>query len=268
MHLLPNCIDDLKYSDFWKNTEEPSLNKFLNFRLHQGNLEESEVEHRRYKDELKSISKYYDKESEIGKKVLIWKQKFQRDKTRQRLLEERCKLLEKEQTEMEEKMCLKQTQHILNVTRETVDQGLSLQRSIVENFKKRVLDEPYASCEPSKRRIKVTNSNIIAESYSESDVETDITEDNDIIAGSHSESDVETDITEDNDIIAGSHSESYAETDITEDSNIIAGSHSEFNEETDTEVINITEDNAEIESLTLVEQMSLSQNLPGIFLAN
>ncbi|CAG8685051.1 5032_t:CDS:2, partial [Cetraspora pellucida] len=76
MYLLSNCIDDLKYSDFWKNTEEPSLNKFLSFRLHQNNLEESEVEHRRYKDELKSISNYYDEESEIGKKVLIWKQKF------------------------------------------------------------------------------------------------------------------------------------------------------------------------------------------------
>ena len=109
-------------------------------------------------------------------------------------------------------MCLKQTQHILNATRETVDQGLSLQRSIVEKFKKRALDEPYASCEPPKRRTKVTNSDIIAEPYSESN----------------------------------------AETDITEDSDIVAGSHSESNEEIDTEVINITEDNAEIESLTQV----------------
>ncbi|CAG8619334.1 9296_t:CDS:10 [Dentiscutata erythropus] len=287
MYLLPNCIDDLKYSDFWKNTEEPSLNKFLSFRLHQNNLEESEVEHRRYKDELKSISNYYDEESEIGKKVLIWKQKFKasinlfvdltlchrqlpllvaywqgkgcllvvgkRDKNSAevklfwelqvkkqdilkeiRLLEERCKLLEKEQTEMENKMCLEQTQHILHATRETVDQGLSLQRSIVEKLKKRVLDEPYASCEPPKRRSKVTNSDIIAES--------------------HSESNAETDITEDSDIIAGSHSESNAKTNITEDSEIIAGSHSESNEETDTEVINITEDNAEIESLTQNER--------------
>uniref|UniRef100_U9UET8 Uncharacterized protein n=1 Tax=Rhizophagus irregularis (strain DAOM 181602 / DAOM 197198 / MUCL 43194) TaxID=747089 RepID=U9UET8_RHIID len=48
MHLLPNCNDDLKYS----------------------------VEHHWYKDELKSISKYYDEESKIRKKVLIWKQKF------------------------------------------------------------------------------------------------------------------------------------------------------------------------------------------------
>ncbi|CAG8645649.1 2026_t:CDS:2 [Racocetra fulgida] len=118
-----------------------------------------------------------------------------------RLLEERCKLLEKEQTEMENKMCLEQTQHILHATRETVDQGLSLQRSIVEKLKKRVLDEPDRH-------------------------------------------------TEDSDIIAGSHSESNAKTNITEDSEIIAGSHSESNEETDTEVINITEDNAEIESLT------------------
>ncbi|RIB00444.1 hypothetical protein C2G38_2234299 [Gigaspora rosea] len=299
MYLLPNCIDALKYSDFWKNTEEPSLNKFLSFRLRQNNLEESEVEHRRYKDELKSISNYYDEESEIGKKVLIWKQKFKasinlfvdltlchrqlpcwlltgrgkvayllHDKNSAevklfwelqvkkqdilkeiRLLEERCKLLEKEQTEMENKMCLEQTQHILNATRETVDQGLSLLRSIVEKFKKRVLDEPYASCEPPKRRSKVTNSDIIAESYSESNAETDITKDSDIIAESHSESNAKTNITEDSNIIAGSHSESNAKTNITEDSEIIAGSHSESNEETDTEVINITEDNAEIESL-------------------
>ncbi|PKY59162.1 hypothetical protein RhiirA4_481679 [Rhizophagus irregularis] len=192
-----------------------------------------------------------------------------------RLLEKRCKLLEKEQTEMEDKMCLKQTQHILNATRETVDQGLSLQRSIVEKFKKRALDEPYASCESPKRRTKITNSDIIAVSYSESNAETDITEDSDIVAGSHSESNAETDITEDSDIIAesypesnaeiyiitedsdivaGSHSESNAETDITEDSDIIAESHSESNEEIDTEVINITEDNAEIESLTQNER--------------
>ncbi|CAG8523523.1 16122_t:CDS:2, partial [Funneliformis mosseae] len=59
------------------------------------------------------------------------------------------------------KLNLEQTQHILNATIETVDQGLSLQRSIVEKFKKRVLDEP----------------DIIAESYSESNAETDITED-------------------------------------------------------------------------------------------
>ncbi|RIB20579.1 hypothetical protein C2G38_2141096 [Gigaspora rosea] len=150
---------------------------------------------------------------------------------------------------MENKMCLEQTQHILNATRETVDQGLSLQRLIVEKFKKRVLDEPYASCEPPKRRSKVTNSDIIAESYSESNAETDITKDSDIIAESHSESNAKTNITEDSNIIAGSHSESNAKTNITEDSEIIAGSHSESNEETDTEVINITEDNAEIESL-------------------
>ncbi|CAG8483342.1 5346_t:CDS:2 [Ambispora leptoticha] len=219
MYLLPNCIDDLKYSDFWKDTEEPSLNKFLNFRLRQSNLEDSEVEHRRYKDELKSIRKYYDEESEIGKKrdknsaevKLFWElQAKKQDIFKEiRLLEERCKLLEKEQTEMENKMCLKQTQHILDATKKTVDQGISLQTSIIEKFRKRVLDEPYAFCEPPKRRTKVTN-----------------------------------------DIIAESHSESNEKTDITEDSEIIAESHSESNEEIDTEVINITEDDAEIKSLT------------------
>ncbi|CAG8593431.1 13445_t:CDS:10, partial [Ambispora gerdemannii] len=241
MYLLPNCIDDLKYSDFWKDTEEPSLNKFLNFRLRQSNLEDSEVEHRRYKDELKSIRKYYDEESEIGKKCVVYSYCVvtnyhagcllvvgKRDKNSAevklfwelqakkqdifkeiRLLEERCKLLEKEQTEMENKMCLKQTQHILDATKKTVDQGISLQTSIIEKFRKRVLDEPYAFCEPPKRRTKVTN-----------------------------------------DIIAESHSESNEKTDITEDSEIIAEYHSESNEEIDTEVINITEDDAEIKSLT------------------
>jgi hypothetical protein len=116
-------------------------------------------------------------------------------------------------------MCLKQTQHILNMTRETINQGLSLQRSIVEKFKKHMLDEPYTSCKPPKRRTKVTNSDIIVKSYSEFNVETDITKDNNIIAKSDSESN--------------------AETDITKDSNIIAESYSEFNEETDIEVINI-----------------------------
>ncbi|GBC21114.2 hypothetical protein GLOIN_2v1766100 [Rhizophagus irregularis DAOM 181602=DAOM 197198] len=120
MHLLPNCNDDLKYS----------------------------VEHHWYKDELKSISKYYDEESKIRKKVLIWKQKFKADPA----------YFECDERDRRSR--------------------LSLQRSIVEKFKKCALNEL----------------------------------------------------------------------------NIVAGSHSESNAEIDTEVINITEDNAEIESFTQNER--------------
>jgi hypothetical protein len=49
--------------------------QFLNFRLNTGDLKDPDTEHYRYQSELNTLSKYYTKESEIGKKVL----KLQRD---------------------------------------------------------------------------------------------------------------------------------------------------------------------------------------------
>ena len=40
-------------------------------------------------------------------------------------------------------MCLEQTQHILDATRETVSQGLFLQKSIAKRFEERILDAEH-----------------------------------------------------------------------------------------------------------------------------
>ncbi|CAG8610604.1 2485_t:CDS:2, partial [Scutellospora calospora] len=53
---------------FWENTKEPTLKKFLDFRLRSGDLEDMQTEHNNYKNELLTISSYYAKISEIGEK--------------------------------------------------------------------------------------------------------------------------------------------------------------------------------------------------------
>ena len=96
MDLLPKCLQELNYPgkcalfscdhnlyltcpffdiDFWNDNVDPTLRKFLNFRLNTGDLKDPDTEHYRYQSELNTLSKYYTKESEIGKKVL----KLQRD---------------------------------------------------------------------------------------------------------------------------------------------------------------------------------------------
>jgi len=54
---------------FWESTDEPSLKNFLDFRLSSGDLAE-----------LSEISKFYSEVSEIGQKVLRWKNAFKESK--------------------------------------------------------------------------------------------------------------------------------------------------------------------------------------------
>ncbi|CAG8450000.1 15649_t:CDS:10 [Funneliformis mosseae] len=76
MYLSPECLNDLRYRVFWESTDEPSLNKFLNYRIHAEDLKDEVAEHNQYIGELNSISKYYPEMSEIGKKVKKFKQDF------------------------------------------------------------------------------------------------------------------------------------------------------------------------------------------------
>nr|CAG8632375.1 10750_t:CDS:10 [Entrophospora candida] len=76
MHLLPECLNAVKYPAFWESTSEPSLKKFLDFRLSAGNLEDMKTEYNRYKKELNEISKFYTEVSEFGQKVQKWKTAF------------------------------------------------------------------------------------------------------------------------------------------------------------------------------------------------
>ncbi|GES72852.1 C2H2-type zinc finger transcription factor [Rhizophagus clarus] len=80
MDLLPECLQALRYPAYWKNNVEPSLRKFLNFRLHAGDLEDSDTEHYRFQRELDTIKNFYTETSEIGQKVLKWQRYFKEDK--------------------------------------------------------------------------------------------------------------------------------------------------------------------------------------------
>ncbi|GBC44549.2 C2H2-type zinc finger transcription factor [Rhizophagus irregularis DAOM 181602=DAOM 197198] len=80
MYLSPECINALKYPAFWRNRDDPSLKKFLDFRRCMGDLKDPEMEHSRYNLELNTITSYYDGTTEIGKKARKWKEEFKDDK--------------------------------------------------------------------------------------------------------------------------------------------------------------------------------------------
>ncbi|CAG8796418.1 8690_t:CDS:2, partial [Cetraspora pellucida] len=61
---------------FWESMDEPTLKKFLDFRLSAGDLEESKIEYARYKNEILTISRFYAEASEFGQQVLKWKNAF------------------------------------------------------------------------------------------------------------------------------------------------------------------------------------------------
>ncbi|CAG8461569.1 18029_t:CDS:10 [Acaulospora morrowiae] len=218
MQLTTECLKALKSGAFWESTDTPSLHKYLKFRLHEGNLEAEETEHLRYNSDLNIISKYYSESSEVGQKVLKWKQDFKmrglcrhqlpcwfrtgigkgfvlvgehaincgvlvcklfcivtdyhadfvlavgkNDKNSYQInnfwdlqvkrnnIEMEIKLLEKEQNKMETQICLEQTHHILDVTRDTREQGLLLRKTITNKFERRVLND---SLEPRQKRKK------------------------------------------------------------------------------------------------------------------
>ncbi|CAI2163821.1 2702_t:CDS:10 [Funneliformis geosporum] len=76
MDLTPECLNALFYRGFWENTKEPTLKKFLDFRLRSGDLKDMQTEHNNYKNELITISSHYAIISEIGEKVKKWKLAF------------------------------------------------------------------------------------------------------------------------------------------------------------------------------------------------
>ena len=61
---------------FWESVEKPSLIKFLEFRLREGNLSDLKTEHRRYNEELDTITEYLSDSSEIVEQVNKWKISF------------------------------------------------------------------------------------------------------------------------------------------------------------------------------------------------
>ena len=102
MHLLPECLNAVKYRGktccadvflifyiityhlwyvaFWESIDDPSLKKFLDFRLLAGDLEDKQTEYHRYKQELDTIGKFYAEVSEPGQEVIRWKNAFKASK--------------------------------------------------------------------------------------------------------------------------------------------------------------------------------------------
>ncbi|RUP49921.1 hypothetical protein BC936DRAFT_140975 [Jimgerdemannia flammicorona] len=88
MHFFPKCLEalefpgcwfkfpSLKYTDFWESVDEPSLRKFLDFRLSAGDLKDEATEYHRYITELATIKKYYTEASEMGGNILKWMNLF------------------------------------------------------------------------------------------------------------------------------------------------------------------------------------------------
>ncbi|CAG8637383.1 3035_t:CDS:10, partial [Paraglomus brasilianum] len=61
---------------FWESTDEPSLKKFLDFRLSSGDIEDRKIEYARYNNELITIARYYAEESAVGRCISSWKNAF------------------------------------------------------------------------------------------------------------------------------------------------------------------------------------------------
>ncbi|CAI2191385.1 13032_t:CDS:10 [Funneliformis geosporum] len=164
MQLLPECCSVLKYPDFWNDVESPSLLKFLEFRLRQGNLCDQKTEHRRYKEELNTIIEY----SSMGKNrvsvgehsismlvatvniltnypvkccLAVGKNRVSNEKNSKAINHfwELHQIFQTENMYSEEKAYLRQdqinieqTQHILNTTRETFSQNLKFQQTVIK----------------------------------------------------------------------------------------------------------------------------------------
>ncbi|CAG8697570.1 12733_t:CDS:2, partial [Funneliformis mosseae] len=73
---------------FLESAEKPSLIKFLEFRLREGNLSDSKIEYRCYNEELDTITEYLSDSSEIVKqelhKVIQNENRFYKEKSRLR----------------------------------------------------------------------------------------------------------------------------------------------------------------------------------------
>ncbi|CAG8736980.1 24318_t:CDS:2, partial [Gigaspora rosea] len=80
MQLTLECLREVQYPAFWKNTENPTYLKFLNFRLSAGDLGDKRTETNRYNNELNTISRHYAEVSEMGQEIVNWKIVFKNDK--------------------------------------------------------------------------------------------------------------------------------------------------------------------------------------------
>ncbi|CAG8645467.1 1519_t:CDS:10, partial [Paraglomus occultum] len=128
------------------------------------------------------IRKHYDETSDVGQKVIRWLKDFKNDKNSKqidhfwdlqvkrqnisveiKLLEEKSKLLEKQQNELENEIDLEQVNLYLDTVRETRNQGGLLQKEVTKKIENRVTGHKRAREEkPSNppKKIKLSGKKV------------------------------------------------------------------------------------------------------------
>ncbi|CAG8716064.1 9465_t:CDS:2, partial [Racocetra fulgida] len=150
---------------FWESTDEPSLRKFLDFRLRSGNLEDMKTEHNRYNGELKTLSEHYAKISEVGRKVQNWKAAFK--ETFWKLNEEKEHLnAKKNLLEEKSRLDIMQAQAEMTQVQQLNKGALSNLEQVVSTVasakNKRVFDNDHDQAQPPPKKLLHVN-----EEYSE-----------------------------------------------------------------------------------------------------
>ncbi|CAG8719895.1 2800_t:CDS:10, partial [Racocetra persica] len=69
MQLSSECFSALKAKDFWRRTDRPSLQKFIEFRFQEGGVEDKGTEYSQYKSDLYVIKNHYSETTEVGEQV-------------------------------------------------------------------------------------------------------------------------------------------------------------------------------------------------------
>ncbi|RIA87204.1 hypothetical protein C1645_740297 [Glomus cerebriforme] len=142
--------------DFWESTNDPSLEKFLDFRFQKGVLKDKKSEYQHYKSELDTIKRYYSETSEIGKKATKLINSFKLDKKSQLLisfwdLQTKRQTIHMESKILEEKAQLQQTRQILDATKDIRKQDRLLRETTANLIEKDLLDESYVKNSGQKR---------------------------------------------------------------------------------------------------------------------
>ncbi|CAB5104893.1 unnamed protein product [Rhizophagus irregularis] len=137
------CLNAVQYRAFWENTKNPTLLKFLNFRLSAGDLEDKKTEYNRYNNELNTISKHYAEMSEMGQEIAKWKGAFKNDKRTKSVIQfwevQDVARMAEEKSRAEVRM-LQAAQHVTIAT-VTTEQVQQYARSTTTKISEKFLDE-------------------------------------------------------------------------------------------------------------------------------
>ncbi|CAG8608522.1 20012_t:CDS:10, partial [Gigaspora rosea] len=187
MQLTPECLVALKYSEFWENSENPSLLSFFEYRLHN-NLEQKEKEHSRAAAAKKvpgkcisfsSIPLFDTHHDYPAGCVLVAgkRQKVKRGKSVLGTASKKKKSYKRVQNEIRGQICIEQSQLVLDTAKETRSQYVILQKTVT---KRRLLNElsekTYNEDDRYDKKTKLCNEGDGNEGYDEKHILSEIQE--------------------------------------------------------------------------------------------